>query len=78
MAQRKPEEHGTIEQVLKLVDQLSPEGREEVLYLLKRDELRRDLQVGIDQANKGELFSEEEVLAQLKVHDEELRKAGKK
>jgi hypothetical protein len=72
VAQRKPEEHGTIEQVLKLVDGLSPEGREEVLYILKRDALRRDLQVGIDQANRGELFSEEDVLAQLKAHREKL------
>lgn len=78
MAQRKSEEQGTIEQVLKLVDQLSAEGREEVLYQLKLDELRRDIQVGVDQADRGEVFSEQEAMAQLKAHHEELRKAGKK
>ncbi len=78
MAQRKSEEQGTIEQVLKLVDKLSLEGREEVLYQLKLNELRRDIQVGLDQANRGELFSEQEAMAQLKAHDDELRKAGKK
>jgi hypothetical protein len=78
MAQHTPEEQTTIEQVLKLVDQLSVAGKEKVLQLLKYQELRREIQLGIDQADRGELFSEEQVMAEMELHHEKLRKASKK
>lgn len=61
MAQRKPEDKVTLDQVLKLADQLTPEEQEKLLDQLKLEQLRRDIQIGIDQADRGELLSEEEV-----------------
>lgn len=68
MAQRKPEENVKVQQVLKLVDELTPEERDEVLYQLKLEDLRREIQKGIDSAERGELYSEEEVMAYLDEH----------
>lgn len=65
MAQRKPEDNISVQQVLKLVEKLSPDEREEVLYQLKLQDLRREIQKGIDSAERGELHSEEEVMAYL-------------
>jgi predicted transcriptional regulator len=65
MAQQKSDERVAIEQVLKLVDQLSPAAREQLLGELKLQKLQRDLQTGIDEADRGELVSEEEVLDHL-------------
>lgn len=65
MAQRKPEEKVTLNQVLKLVEQLSPEACGLLLGELKLQALRRDIQVGIDEADRGELVSEEELLQHL-------------
>lgn len=66
MARHKPEEQTSIDQVLKLVEQLSPEVREEVLDRLKLDELRKEIQKGIDSCERGELFPAEQVFAELK------------
>jgi hypothetical protein len=58
MAQRKV----TIDQVLKLIDQMTPEERQELLDQLKqREDLRREIQIGIDAADRGELVSIEEL-----------------
>lgn len=61
MAQRKPEETAKVQQVLKLVEELSPEEREAVLYQLKLEDLRREIQKGIDAADRGELISLDEL-----------------
>jgi hypothetical protein len=68
MAQRNPEEKAAIEKVLKLVEELSPEGREEVLYELQLQDLRREIQKGINSAERGIVYSEEEALARLRAH----------
>jgi hypothetical protein len=68
MAQRKPEEKAAIERVLKLVEELSPEGREEVLYELQLQDLKREIQKGIDSAERGNVYTEEEALARLQAH----------
>lgn len=65
MAQQKPEDQITIKEVLKLVDHLSPEGRVQLLDELKLQALRRDIQIGIDEADRGELVSEDQVLQHL-------------
>jgi hypothetical protein len=71
MAQRNPDEDRTIEQVLKLVDGLSPEGREKVLEKLKLDDMRREIQKGIDSADRGELIPGDVVLSRLRKRAEQ-------
>jgi hypothetical protein len=61
MAQRKPEESVKVQQVLKLVDELTSEERDEVLYRLKLEDVRQEVQIGIDQADRGELISLDEL-----------------
>ena len=68
MAQRKPQESEKVQHVRKLVDELTPGERDEVLYQLKLEDLRREIQKGIDSAERGELYSEEEVMAHLDEH----------
>jgi hypothetical protein len=77
MPQRKPEEDQTIEEVLKLVDGLSPEGREEVLEKLKLDDMRREIQKGIDSADRGDLIPGDVVLARLRKRAEQRLKEQK-
>jgi hypothetical protein len=77
MAQHKPEEQSTIDQVFKLVDQLSPEGREEVLQKLKLEELCIEIQKGIDSGERGELFPAEQVFAEAKRRIAERKKEQK-
>jgi hypothetical protein len=54
MAQRNPEEQTTFDQVLKLVANLSPEAQEQLIEQMKRQWLQRELQVGVDQLDRGE------------------------
>ena len=77
MAQPKPEKV-TLDQVLRLVEQLSPSDQSELVHRIKYNELRRDIQIGIEQSKRGEVFSEEEALSQLHEHEERLRKERKK
>ncbi|MFN8659711.1 MAG: hypothetical protein U0105_25470 [Candidatus Obscuribacterales bacterium] len=56
----------TVDQVLKLVDQLSPEEREQLMRELRAEDFRRDIQKGISAADRGELKPAEEVLAKLR------------
>jgi hypothetical protein len=71
MAQHKPDEDRSVEQVLKLVDGLSPEGREKVLEKLKLDDMRREVQKGIDSADRGELIRADVVLNRLRKRAEQ-------
>jgi hypothetical protein len=66
MAQPKPEDRSKLDQVLKLVDQLSPEQQEQLVEQMKLQWLRREVQKGIDQADRGELIDGAEVFAALK------------
>jgi len=61
MAQRKPEENAKIQQVLKLVHELTAQEQQQLLEQLKFENLRREIQIGIDQADRGELISVEEL-----------------
>jgi len=48
------------------------------LQALKLQELRRDIQIGVDQLKNGQVVSEDEILARLKVRrDKALAKKGK-
>ncbi len=67
MAQRIPEENVRAQQVLKLVDELTPQERYEVLYQLKLQDLRREIQIGLDAAERGDVVSLEELNEHLDV-----------
>lgn len=56
----------TVDQVLQLVDQLTDEEREQVMHKLKAEDFRRDIQKGIDAADRGELKDADEVIARLR------------
>jgi hypothetical protein len=66
MAQPKPEEKTTLDQVLKLVDQLSAEEQEQLVEKMKLEWLRKEIQKGIDQADRGEMIDGDVVFAELK------------
>lgn len=66
MVMQQPHEEVTAEQVLELVDRLPLEGREKVLYALQLADLRREIQKGIDSADRGDLTPAEEVLDRLR------------
>jgi predicted transcriptional regulator len=65
MAQPLPEERSTVDQVLKLVSQLTPESQEEIIEQIKLQWLRQEVQKGIDQADRGELLDADEAFAEL-------------
>ncbi len=65
MAQPLPEERSTMDQVLKLVSLLTPEGQEEIIEQIKLQWLQQEVQKGIDQADRGELLDADEVFAEL-------------
>ena len=56
----------TVDQVLKLVDQLTPQEQDQLLDQLKMDNIRRAIQIGIDQADRGEGIPGEVALAKLR------------
>jgi hypothetical protein len=73
MAQPQPEERKTLDEVLKLVYKLSPEEQEKLLQEMKLRDLRHELQLGIDQLNRGEGIPGEKVFAEVR---EKLQEKG--
>jgi hypothetical protein len=65
MAHPKPDRL-SIKEILKFVDQLSPEDHEQLVDEMKLQWLRREVQKGIDQADRGELIDGDVVFAELK------------
>ncbi|CAN5688010.1 hypothetical protein BH10CYA1_BH10CYA1_03900 [soil metagenome] len=65
MAQRKPEEKATLDQVLKLADQLTPEEQDELMEELKLQWLRRAIGEAEKSVAEGRVHSLEEVEARL-------------
>mgnify|MGYP001176582867 CR=1 FL=1 len=62
----QPKRKATVEQVLRLVEELMPEEREQLPEEMNNyQELRRNIQIGLDQAARGELIDGEVVLADL-------------
>ncbi|MGH9550370.1 MAG: hypothetical protein ACRD3W_13390 [Terriglobales bacterium] len=72
----QPPEKPTVEQVRKLVDQLTPEEREQILDELKMASLRRSIQIGIEQAERGEMIDGDEVFRQMRARNAALREKG--
>jgi hypothetical protein len=66
MAQRKPEEQSTFDQVVKLVEKLSPEAQEQLIEQLRFQWLQRELQVGIEQLDRGEGIPGDQVFAEIR------------
>lgn len=68
MAQRKPDEKVTLETVLKLVDQLSPEEQAELRRTFFEDQ--EDIRIALERlANPGKIWSHEEVKRELGLDD---------
>jgi hypothetical protein len=76
MAQSKPQ-RVSVEEVLKLVDQLSTEDQEQVFEEMKLHSLRRELQKGADELDRGEGVPGEQVIAELKARNKALREQPK-
>jgi len=70
------QEKQTVEQIMKLVDQLTPGEREQIPDQLKMDNLRRAIQIGIEQADRGELIGGEEAFRQLRERNAAFREKG--
>jgi hypothetical protein len=74
----QPQEKPTVTQLLKLADQLTPEEQEELLGKLQLKELRREIQLGIDASNRGEVVSLEELNQRLDAKHAEILERQKK
>ncbi|MBX9568155.1 MAG: hypothetical protein K2X77_04630 [Candidatus Obscuribacterales bacterium] len=61
MAQRKPEEQSTFDQVLKLVEHLEPEAQERLVEEMKLQWLRRALDEGEGDLEEGRTVSLEQL-----------------
>jgi predicted transcriptional regulator len=58
--------------VLKLVHELTAQEQHQLLEQLKFENLRREIQIGIDAADRGELISHEELNKRLDAKHAEL------
>jgi hypothetical protein len=65
MAQRKPEDQTTFDQVLKLVENLTPEAQEQLIHEMKLQWLRRELGKSEDELRRGEGIPGDQVFAEL-------------
>lgn len=74
----QPKEKPTVEEVLKLVEELTPEEQAQVREEMDLQELRRKIQIGIEQSERGEVFDGEEVFRELRERNAAMRKQGKK
>ena len=66
MAQPKPDEKVSLASVIKLVEQLSPDEQLKLVQEIKQQELRRELMIGVEQLNRGEKISGEQVFQELR------------
>jgi hypothetical protein len=72
----QPQEKPTVEQVMKLVDELTLEERDQILEQLKMEKLKQAIQTGIEQADRGELIDGDEVFSPLRERNATLRAKG--
>ena len=75
MAQRKPEERTTLDQVLKLADQLTPEEQDKLVDELKLAWLRRAIAEGEESIRQQGTRDAEEVFSEV-ISELERRKAA--
>jgi len=72
----QPKEKPTVEQVLKLVEELTLEEQAQVREELDLQELRRKIKIGLEQSARGEVFDGEEVLQQMRARNTAMREKG--
>ncbi len=70
MSHAEKENKLTVSQVLKLVNQLSPEEQEQLVEQMKLEWLKREVQKGTDELDRGEYVNGEELLEELRVRAE--------
>jgi hypothetical protein len=75
MAQSKPERL-SVQELLRLVDQLSPEEQEELTEEMKLHWLRRELQKGEEELDRGDGIPAEQVIVELKARNKAIREKG--
>jgi hypothetical protein len=75
MAQRKPEEKATLDRVLKLVDQLSPEEQDQLVDEIKLRALRRAVEEGEESIRQHGTLDGEEVFTSV-INELRSRKAA--
>ncbi len=78
MAQRKPEEKATLEQVLKLADQLTPEEQDKLMDELKLQWLRRAIGEAEKSVAERRVHTLEEVEARLDATRREIQERKNK
>lgn len=61
----KKENKPTVNQVLKLVNQLSPDEQDQLVEQMKLEWLKREAKIGIDELDRGEYVDGEELLEEL-------------
>jgi hypothetical protein len=76
MVQRKPEEQNTFDQVLKLVEDLSPEAQEQLVEEMKLQWLRSELGKAEAELRRGEGVPGEQVIAELRERNRAAREKG--
>lgn len=72
----QPKEKPTVEQVLRLVEELTLEEQAQVREELDLQELRRNIKIGLEQSARGEVFDGEEVLQQMRARNAAMREKG--
>jgi DNA relaxase NicK len=75
MAQPKPERE-KLDEILRLVDQLSPEEHEQLAEEMKLQWLRRELGKAEDELRRGEGVPAEQVFAELRERNKAFREKG--
>jgi hypothetical protein len=65
MAQPKSDDKTIVSQILKLANQLTPGEQERLMDEMKLQWLRHEIQIGVDQADRGELIDGDEVFSEL-------------
>lgn len=73
----KKENKPTVSQVLKLVNQLSPDEQEQLVEQMKLEWLKREVQVGLDELDRGEYVDGDELLEELLTSAESQLKKSK-
>jgi hypothetical protein len=76
MAQRKPEDQNTFDQVLKLVEDLSPEAQEQLVEEMKLQWLRSELGKAEAELRRGGGVPGEQVIAELRERNRAARDKG--
>jgi hypothetical protein len=76
MAQRKPEEQATFDQVLKLVENFTPEEQDRLIEEMKLQWLRRELGKAEAELRRGEGVPGEQVFAELRERNKAIREKG--